>query len=106
MSSNVVQLASHTTDTDRADGPTAPVLAMTERAVYTVKEVAHLLSLSLGSTYALVRQGEIPALKMGGRWIVPKKRFHVWLDSSLVSADPNAWPDPGPSFGNRRRGGA
>lgn len=106
MSSNVVQLALRTTDTDHANGPAAPVLAMNGRAVYTVKEVAHLLSLSLGSTYALVRQGEIPALKMGGRWIVPKKRFHAWLDSCMVPADSGPWPDPGPSFGNRRRGDA
>jgi excisionase family DNA binding protein len=106
MSSNVVQFAPRTTDTDQADGLAAPVLAMTDRAVYTVKEVAHLLSLSLGSTYALVRQGEIPALKMGGRWIVPKKRFHTWLDSCMVPADSAPWPDPGLSFGNRRPGGA
>ncbi|MGH3341417.1 MAG: helix-turn-helix domain-containing protein [Carbonactinosporaceae bacterium] len=52
----------------------------TERAVYTVAEVAELLSLSLGSTYTLVRLGEIPALKLGGRWVIPKRRFHSWLD--------------------------
>jgi excisionase family DNA binding protein len=50
------------------------------RAVYTVAEVAKLLSLSLGSTYALARTGDIPAKKMGGRWVVPKRRFHAWLD--------------------------
>ena len=51
-----------------------------ERAVYTVKEVAQLLDLSLGGTYTLVREGTIPALKIGGRWVIPKKRFHAWLD--------------------------
>jgi excisionase family DNA binding protein len=39
-----------------------------------------MLSLSLGSTYALVRTGDIPAKKMGGRWVIPKRRFHAWLD--------------------------
>jgi excisionase family DNA binding protein len=68
------------------DGDTF-VLSMGERAVYTVKEVAHLLSLSLGGTYALVRDGTIPAKKMGGRWVVPKRRFHVWLDSCIDSPD-------------------
>nr|WP_182905863.1 helix-turn-helix domain-containing protein [Microbispora sp. H13382] len=43
-------------------------------------EVARLLSLSRGSAYALVREGTIPALRMGGRWIIPKRRFHAWLD--------------------------
>lgn len=52
------------------------------RAVYSVPEVARLLSLSLGSTYALLREGEIPARKLGARWVIPKKRFHAWLDES------------------------
>ena len=50
------------------------------RAVYTVAEVAELLSLSLGSTYALIRSGDIPARKLGGRWVVSRRRFHDWLD--------------------------
>lgn len=70
---------------------------MTDRAVYTVKEVAHMLSLSLGGTYALVRDGTIPSLKMGGRWVIPKRRFHAWLDG-LAVAD-----DPGPMFSPRDR---
>lgn len=50
-------------------------------AVYKVREVARLLALSLGSTYELVRTGEIPATRLGNRWIIPKSRFHAWLDS-------------------------
>jgi excisionase family DNA binding protein len=50
------------------------------RTAYTVLEVAALLGLSPGSTYALVRRGAIPARRMGGRWIVPKRCFHRWLD--------------------------
>lgn len=52
-----------------------------ERAVYTVVEVAQLLSLSRGSAYALVRDGTIPAIRLGSRWVVPRTRFHAWLDS-------------------------
>lgn len=51
------------------------------RATYTVQEVADQLGLSLGSTYALIRSGKIPALRMGGRWIIPKRRLHAWLDA-------------------------
>ena len=51
-----------------------------ERAVYTVQEVAHLLGLALSGTYTLIREGTIPALKMGSRWLIPKTRFHAWLD--------------------------
>ncbi len=74
---------SPTTPPTRPDGATRAVpspVAPLQTAVYTVKEVAHLLSLSLGSTYALIRTGDIPARKMGGRWVVPKQRFHTWLN--------------------------
>ena len=50
-------------------------------AVYTVKEVSRYLRISLGGTYALIRSGEIPAKKLGGRWVIPKRRFAAWLDS-------------------------
>ncbi len=56
------------------------VVRFGDRAVYTVKEVSDMLSLSLGGTYQLVRDGTIPALKLGGRWVIPRKRFHTWLD--------------------------
>lgn len=51
-----------------------------ERAVYTVTEVARLLSLSRGTTYALVRDGTIPARRLGCRWVISRAQFHAWLD--------------------------
>jgi excisionase family DNA binding protein len=58
------------------------------RAVYTVAEVSHLLSLSRGNTYAMVRTGEIPSKKIGNRWVIPKDRFHAWLnDAPTASTD-------------------
>lgn len=59
----------------------APGKQLAERAVYTVPEVAKLLSLSRGTAYALVRNGTIPALRLGSRWVVPCARLHTWLDS-------------------------
>ncbi|WP_253866010.1 helix-turn-helix domain-containing protein [Micromonospora sp. WMMA2032] len=53
------------------------------RAVYTVKEVAAMLSLSVSSAYALVRAGQIPAERLGRRWVVPRSRFHAWLDGAV-----------------------
>jgi len=57
-----------------------------DRAVYTVRQVAWLLSLSLGTTYELLRAGEIPATRLGSRWIIPRSRFHTWLDSCADGA--------------------
>ena len=60
-------------DTDAATIDTA-------RLTYTVDEVARLLNLSRGVTYQYVRDGLIPAERIGRRWLVPRKRFHAWLD--------------------------
>lgn len=59
-------------------------------ATYTVKEVAGLLGISLGATYQAIRAGEIPAKRIGGRWIVPVHRFHAWLDAQ----DDDSGPTP------------
>lgn len=56
------------------------------RSTYSVAEAAQLLGISRGAAYALVRTGDIPALRMGGRWIIPKRRFHAWLDDPTPAA--------------------
>lgn len=49
---------------------------------YTVDEVAALLGIARGVAYESVRSGEIPATRIGRRWLVPRKRFHAWLDGT------------------------
>ena len=49
-------------------------------ATYTVDEVAVLLSLSRSYAYDCVREGLIPAKRVGRRWVVPRKAFHAWLE--------------------------
>lgn len=55
---------------------TAKVVPLT----YTVDEVAQLLSLSRGITYASLRDGTIPAERVGRRWVISRRRLHAWLD--------------------------
>lgn len=69
--------------------------------VYTVAEVAEMLSLSLGGTYVLCRDGTIPARKLGSRWVIPKRRFHAWLDEEDQAEEPN--PVPATGAGHSRR---
>jgi excisionase family DNA binding protein len=89
VSTNLIPFTPRPRD-DADTDPDTPgvVVRFGDRAVYTVKEVAELLSLSLGGTYQLVRDGTIPALKLGGRWVVPKKRFHTWLDGLTDDGGP------------------
>jgi excisionase family DNA binding protein len=90
MSTNVIDLDAwlgrkSKSDADDPDDEPAYVIE-DERAVYTVRQVAWLLSLSLGTTYELLRSGEIPATRLGNRWIIPRERFHAWLDSCAEGA--------------------
>jgi len=52
---------------------------------YTVDEVAQLLNLSRGVTYQHVRDGVIPAERIGRRWLIPRKRLHAWLDGQTAA---------------------
>ncbi|BEL10331.1 hypothetical protein Q0Z83_085220 [Actinoplanes sichuanensis] len=94
LNARIYNLAPRTTAAEAPALPGAP--APVGRVVYTVKEVAEMLSLALGGTYALIRSGEIPAIKLGGRWVIPKGRFHAWLDSCRV--EPEADPDIDPKL--------
>ncbi len=47
---------------------------------YTVDEVAALLGVARGLAYEGVRNGSIPATRVGRRWLIPRRRFHAWLD--------------------------
>ncbi|MCE5291303.1 MAG: helix-turn-helix domain-containing protein [Nocardiaceae bacterium] len=50
-------------------------------ATYSVDEVAALLGLARGNAYRCVREGLIPAKRVGRRWMVPRKTFHEWLET-------------------------
>ncbi len=54
------------------------------RLTYTVEEVAELLSLSRGITYQSLRDGTIPAERVGRRWVISRRRLHAWLDGLPV----------------------
>jgi excisionase family DNA binding protein len=45
--------------------------ASTDIRCYTVEEAAKILRLGLSVTYANIQAGRIPAVKLGGRWLVP-----------------------------------
>ena len=87
MIGDVVQLSRKPNHSKSVDARPRIIPAQRERAVYSVREVSQMLAISLGGTYQLCRNGMIPALKLGGRWVVPKARFHAWLDN-LPIADP------------------
>jgi excisionase family DNA binding protein len=66
-------------------GTTDALVIDTKRLTYTVEEVAYLLNLSRGIAYQHVRDGVIPAERVGRRWLIPRKRFHAWLDGQAAA---------------------
>lgn len=52
----------------------------TRADIYTVRQVAARLGIGAGLAYELVRAGEIPAKRLGRRWVVPRALFHTWLN--------------------------
>jgi|SRR6516165_7584439 len=51
--------------------PRPPPAKETSIRVYTVAETAKILRLGLTKTYDNIISGRIPAIKLGGRWLVP-----------------------------------
>ncbi|MEM9561072.1 MAG: helix-turn-helix domain-containing protein [Actinomycetota bacterium] len=53
-----------------------------ERLTMSVVEAARLLGISKSAAYDCVRTGDLPAIKMGRRWLVPIAALHRLLDSA------------------------
>jgi excisionase family DNA binding protein len=47
--------------------------------VMTVDEAAKLLGISRASCYAAVARGEIPRIRIGRRWLIPRARLFSLL---------------------------
>jgi excisionase family DNA binding protein len=56
-----------------------------ERLTLTVDEAAELLGVSRSTAYSLVRQGELPSLRLGRRIVVPVRRLLALLDGGPVA---------------------
>lgn len=51
------------------------------RKVYTVEDAAQLLSVSKGTVYNLIKEGQIKALRIGKAIRIPKLPFDEWLEN-------------------------
>ena len=71
---DIVDLADH------RPGPATEGVSVSARVTYTVPEVATLLGISRATTYVLLKTGQIPARRVGSRWIIACRRFNTWLD--------------------------
>lgn len=50
----------------------------------TVREVAQYLNRSETTIYNMLNEGEIPGIKLGGKWIVRKEDLDSFLDNKMA----------------------
>ena len=50
-----------------------------ERKVYLVCEIADMMGVSVATVYAGLSKGQIPARRVGSRWIISRTGFNYWF---------------------------
>ncbi|RIH86111.1 DNA binding domain, excisionase family [Meiothermus luteus] len=55
-----------------------------KKLAYSRREVAELLGIHLNTVDRYIRQGAIPARKLGNRWLIPAAALHAWLEGKDV----------------------
>ena len=61
------------------------VMSSITKQAYTPEEVAKLLGLHPNSVYQMLKNGELPSVKAGRKWLISKRRLQVWLDGEAHS---------------------
>ena len=59
-----------------------------ERQTLTVEEAARVLGISRSSAYEAVRRGELPTVKIGRRYVVPRVALERLLNQAGQTAAP------------------
>lgn len=49
------------------------------RQTLSVEQAAQRLGIGRSLAYVMVREGQIPAIKLGKRYLIPTSRFEAWL---------------------------
>ncbi len=53
-----------------------------ERDVLSVRDVAQRLEVGLQSAYKIIKDGTIPSIRIGRKYVVPRVRFERWLEGT------------------------
>jgi excisionase family DNA binding protein len=66
--------------------------AMTDDAklAYSIKEAAKALGIHTDLAYRMAQCGELPAVKLGARWLVPVAALERWLAERIAASQPPA----------------
>lgn len=53
-----------------------------DKLVYTVNETAQILNIGLSKAYELIQQKQIPNVRVGRKFLIPKQSLENWLANS------------------------
>ena len=62
----------------------------------TVEDAGRLLGISRGHAYELVRRGELPAIRLGRRLVIPTRAIEELLGAATAKRDETSAPHPAP----------
>ena len=54
----------------------------TKRITYTVEELARAIGIGRSAAYKALANGQIPALRIGKRYVVPRVAIDEWLKAA------------------------
>ena len=57
-----------------------------DKPFYRVREIAPMLGVTCGRVYQLVNAGELPAVKVGHRVLIPCAAWKTWLAEQNAAA--------------------
>ena len=57
-----------------------------EPKTITVSQAALMLGISRGSAYEATRTGQLPAIRIGKRWLIPVKALEQMLESTSTGS--------------------
>jgi excisionase family DNA binding protein len=62
-----------------------------ERRTFTIEESAQVLGISRTSAYAAARRGELPTVRIGRRYIVPRAALERLLSQGRGGSEPDGY---------------
>ena len=66
---------------------------MPDIKVYTLEEVADILKVTRRTLYTYIKEGKLPAVKMGKYWRVTEENLKQFLNTGCTISDANRRPE-------------
>jgi len=63
------------------------------QSIYEIKDIMTIMRISRNTAYKLLRQGDIPHMRIGGHYKIPADKFNEWLNSRFAHLHNNSTCD-------------